>query len=164
MDEQEAQCATAPPIDPNQKKYIGPYYSDMYWEWKDRQEADPIEVLADTINHKDEQRNNRETAAAMHTYGVIDKLDATLRDLDKVVDAHSMSFVHATNQRSSLMEVQEAQQMIQDDLSERIEAVTDMNKKVMTTLGEVMSRVAELNKKVDNHSGGGRPIEAQPFA
>ena len=131
MDEEQAQCAEAP----NQPKYIGPHYAEIYWEWKDRQDADPIEVLADTIDHNKERQLNLETASEMHMYGVVQKLESHLNKLDEVATAHSLSFVHAADQRGSLMEVQEQQQKDQDDLDERVGAVMDMNKEIMSTLG-----------------------------
>ena len=162
MDEQEAQCAEAPPTDPDQPKYIGPEYSEMYWQWRDRQNADPIEVLADTITHIQEQQLKHNTDSAMHVYGVVQKLESRLDAIDKMVNAHTVSIAQATYQRGSLMDVQEQQQTNQNDLSERLEAIKDMNLKIMERLDGMMSRMT----KVENNPGLVRKpsVEAQPFA
>ena len=162
MDEQEAQCAKAPSTDPNQPKYIGPEYSEMYWQWRDRQDADPIEVLADTITHIQEQQLKHNTDSAMHVYGLINKLEVLCDAIDKMVNAHSVSIAEATHQRGSLMDVQEQQQTNQNDLSERLDGVTHMNLKIMESLDGMMSRMT----KVENNPGLVRKpsVEAQPFA
>ena len=78
MDEQEAQCAEAP----EPSKSIGPHFDEMYWRWKDRQNADPVEVLANTIDHNEEQQRHRGADQSMHFYGVLQKLEGRLNDLD----------------------------------------------------------------------------------
>ena len=135
MDEEEAQCAKAPPMDPNQPKYIGPEYSEMYWEWKDRQDADPVEVLAATISHNEVRQRTRDVDNAMHVYGLIERLESRCNELDKIVNAHSVSIAQATDQRGSLMDVQEQQQTNQNDLSARLDGVTHVNREVMKSLG-----------------------------